>query len=91
VLLKDIKHNSEGLTSDQIADLTALSRGTVVHHLNNLMRTGIVVSSLNKYSLKVDTLKELVDVVQNDADAVFDQLRDVGGRLDALLGLEKNK
>lgn len=89
VLLKDLKNEDEGLSSDEIADNTSLSRGTVVHHLNRLISSGLVVSERNKYSLKVNNLQELVDVVQKDVDKAFVDLRNVGGKLDKLLGLEK--
>lgn len=88
VLLKDLKSEKKGLSSDQIAKLTDLSRGTVVHHLNRLMESGLVVVERNNYLLKVNTLKELVDTVQKDVNNAFDQLKDVGEKLDGLLDLK---
>ncbi|MBI5072732.1 winged helix-turn-helix transcriptional regulator, partial [Candidatus Woesearchaeota archaeon] len=41
-LLKATKHN-KSITSDELADHLALSRGTVIHHVNKLMETGLVV------------------------------------------------
>jgi len=88
VLLKDIKTNKIGLSSDEIADLTALTRGTVVHHLNRLMEAGLVSVERNKYMLKVDNLSELVDTIKKEVDNAFIQLKDVGEKLDVLLGLK---
>ena len=88
VLLKDIKTNKRGLSSDEIADLTALTRGTVVHHLNRLMEAGLVSVERNKYMLKVDNLSELVDTIKKEVDNAFIQLKDVGEKLDVLLGLK---
>jgi len=88
VLLKDLKKDSDGLSSDEIAELTDLSRGTVVHHLNKLSSSGLIYSDRNKYHLKVSTLKELVRLVQKDVNKSFDELSDVGDKLDKLLGLE---
>lgn len=87
VLLKDTKKESFGLSSDDIAEITSLSRGTVVHHLNRLIDSGLVIVDRNKYSLKVNNLKELVDVVHKDVDRAFTQLEDVGDKLDKMLGL----
>jgi len=88
ILLRDLKKDSEGLSSDEIAEVTSLSRGTVVHHLNRLMESGLVTNDRNKYSLKVNNLKELVDVVQKDVNKAFDDLKTVGNKLDKMLGLE---
>ena len=41
-LLKAVKHNHP-LTSDEIAERLKLTRGTVVHHLNKLMGSCIVI------------------------------------------------
>ena len=87
-LLKNLKKGEEGMTSDEIAEETTLSRGTVVHHLNKLMEAGIVVVERGKYLLKVNNLEELVDVVRKDVNKAFDSLKDVGKQLDKMLGLE---
>jgi len=86
-LLKNLKKGEEGMTSDEIAEETTLSRGTIVHHLNKLMESGIVVVERGKYLLKVNNLEELVDVVRNDVNKAFDSLKDVGKQLDKMLGL----
>ena len=88
ILLKDLKTQDRGLTSDEISERTALSRGTVVHHLNKLMLSGIVTAERNKYMLKVNNLEELVEVVRGDVNKTFDSLGEVGKRLDRMLGLE---
>ncbi|MCF7871420.1 winged helix-turn-helix domain-containing protein [Candidatus Woesearchaeota archaeon] len=88
-LLKDLKSEEPGLSSDELANLTNLSRGTVVHHLNKLMEAGIVVVSRNVYVLKVDNLEELVDFVRKDVNSAFDSLKEIGGKLDSMLGLNK--
>ncbi len=88
VLLEDLKKKDTGLSSDDIAVKTLLSRGTVVHHLNKLMESGIVVSVGNRYFLKVDTLEELVDAVEQDLLKSLQNLRKVGRDLDKNLGLQ---
>lgn len=87
-LLKNLKKGEAGMTSDEIAEETTLSRGTVVHHLNKLMEAGIVVVERGRYLLKVNNLEELVEVVRNDVNKAFDSLKDVGTQLDKMLRLE---
>ena len=88
VLLKDLNKKDTGLSSDEIAAKTMLSRGTVVHHLNKLMDSGIVVSVENRYFLKVDTLEQLVDEVEKNVLDSLQNLRRVGRNLDKNLGLQ---
>ncbi|MCF7901522.1 winged helix-turn-helix domain-containing protein [Candidatus Woesearchaeota archaeon] len=91
ILLRDLKTDSPGLSSDDIAEKTGLSRGTVVHHLNKLMESGIVIVSRNRYVLKVESLADLVDVVREDVNNAFDSLKVIGKRLDGMLGLDGEK
>lgn len=90
-LLRDLKSEDPGLSSDELAELTGLSRGTVVHHLNKLMESGIVLAHKNKYVLKVNNLEELVDVVRSDVNKTFDSLEGAGKKLDTLLGLNQEE
>jgi predicted transcriptional regulator len=85
-LLKTLK-TGEKLSSDEIAERTRLTRGTVIHHLNNLMDSGIVISERNKYFLRMDTLEEMVDYLKRDADEAWARISDVAKDIDGKLGL----
>jgi predicted transcriptional regulator len=86
-LIEGVKQ-SKKLSSDEIAAKTKLTRGTVVHHLNKLMDSGIVVFDRNKYVLRMDTLQEMVDHIKRDADETWNKLREVAKDIDQKLGLE---
>ncbi|MFP4523936.1 MAG: ArsR/SmtB family transcription factor [Candidatus Woesearchaeota archaeon] len=86
-LIRDLKRDSEGLTSDEIAAATRLSRGTVIHHLNRLMEAGIVISQKGRYALRVDTLEELVEGIRQHVNKTFDSMNDVAKYLDRQLDL----
>ena len=51
VLLKKAKFNTI-ITSDEIADSLGLTRGTVVHHLNMLRDSGLVIREKGGYILR---------------------------------------
>ena len=87
VLVQSLKSGAK-LTSDEIAAATRLSRGTVVHHLNKLMSSGIVVQERNKYLLRMDSLEEMVEHIKRDADEALELLRNVAKDIDSKLGLE---
>lgn len=85
-LLKSAKTKNP-VTSDEIAYRTALSRGTVIHHINRLMESGIVVHEKNSYMLRVDNLRELIDEVERDIKRACDDLRTIAEDIDKWLGM----
>lgn len=87
VLVKALKLKLE-LTSDEIALQTGLTRGTIVHHLNNLMDAGIVTNYRNKYFIDVDNLTELVKDMRKNVDGFFNNLAVLADRIDEDLKLK---
>lgn len=75
------------LTSDELAYRLSLTRGTVVHHLNKLLHSGIVASDGRRYSLRVSNLEVLVEELRKDIRKAFDELRQIAKELDEELGL----
>ena len=86
-LVKSLK-SGHRLTSDEIAEHTNLTRGTVIHHLNRLMESGIVVNQKGYYILTVDTMEELVELVKNNLVKTFDNLKSIAKNVDRKLELE---
>jgi predicted transcriptional regulator len=84
-LIKAIKATG-GLTSDQLADRLALTRATVVHHLNTLMERGIIRHEGNKYVMR-DRLTLLVDDLQRDTDRAIQEMKRAAEELDRMLQL----
>ena len=88
VLLKSVKSSPRGLSSDEIAERTSLSRGTVIYHLNKLMSVGIVFESNNKYFLKYDSLEEISESIRSEVNDAFDSLSFIGRDIDKKLNLK---
>jgi len=87
LLIKALKTGHK-LTSDEIADSTNLTRGTIIHHLNRLMESGIVVNQKNHYMLAVDSMEELVELVKNNLTKTFDNLKPIARNIDKKLELK---
>lgn len=83
-LLKSAKRGEE-LTSEALADQTGLTRGTVVHHLNKLMSSGLVESYRGKYVLRVRNLEDLTGKLQEDLEATIEGLKEVAAEIDRQL------
>ena len=77
----------EALTSDELAYRLKLSRGTVVHHLNKLLESGIVITDRNRYALRVENLEVLVDELRKDIRRTMQDLKSIAKQIDDELGL----
>lgn len=86
VLLEALKVGIE-LSSDELAMQTGLARGTVIHHLNHLMATGIVTNYKNKYSITVNNLEELVVQMRTGVNDMFDDISVMAKQIDDDLDL----
>ena len=83
-LLKNSKKD-EGLSSDEIAARSNLSRGTVVHHLNRLIESGLVVVDKNRYYLRENNLSILVEELKKDINRTMDDLKKIAENIDRLV------
>lgn len=73
------------LSSDELAAIANLSRGTVVHHLNKMIDAGLIINHRNKYLLRVENLKTLVDEIQKDLKKTMKNLKEVAEQIDESL------
>ena len=85
-LLKSAKAK-QTLTSDELGLRLTLSRGTIIHHINKLMESGIVIHEGNKYTLRVENLKSLIEEVEKDIKRACDDLKEMAREIDNRLGL----
>ena len=85
-LLKSAKSRNV-LTSDGLASRLDLSRGTVIHHINRLIESGLVVHEGNTYTLRVENLQSLIDEVEKDIKRACEDLKEVAKEIDNRLGL----
>ncbi len=85
-LLKSAKLN-QALTSDDIASKLMLSRGTVIHHINKLMESGLVIHDRNKYMLRVENLKMLISEIEKDVQRTLGDLKEIATDVDKWMGL----
>lgn len=85
-LIKAAKQ-SKSLTSDDVAEKLGLSRGTVIHHINKMMESGIIIHTDNRYMLRVDNLTQLILELRKDIDRTIDDMKEIAGDIDRWLEL----
>lgn len=78
---------NDGLSSDELAEKLALTRGTVVHHLNKMIKSGLVIHHEGQYKLRGRSLKRTIEEAQRDVNRVFEDLYKVAETIDQTLGL----
>ena len=83
-LLKASKKR-KGLTSDEIAEKSNLSRGTVIHHLTTLAEQGLIHVEGKKYKLRVQNLETLVQDLKKEINLVLKELEEAAEELDEAL------
>lgn len=84
-LMKNTKKDNI-LSSDEIAERLHLSRGTVVHHLNKLMNSGIVIKERSGYLLRENTIEGIIRDMKRDMENVFEELKRAAKEIDQKLG-----
>lgn len=83
-LLKRAKQQSP-VTSDELAYQLGLSRGTIIHHLNTLMDSGLVIHEGNQYMLRVSNLSDLIEELEKDIQRTLLDLKTVAENIDTRL------
>lgn len=85
-LLESAVQNN-GLTSDELAERLNLTRGTMIHHLNKMMKSGLVIFHEGKFKLRERSLKNTVEEIHRDINRLFENIIDVSKNIDGSLGL----
>ncbi|MBI5391700.1 winged helix-turn-helix transcriptional regulator [Candidatus Woesearchaeota archaeon] len=81
----------KGLTSDELAARSNISRATVIHHLKKLISSGLILNEGNHYLLRTQTLHELTEELQQDLRRMLNDLEKAAEELDEQLGLNSGK
>lgn len=62
------------MSSDELANYTNLTRATVIHHINKLIESGLVVSKNEKYLLR-DDLDNLIGEIEADIISTLNEIK----------------
>ncbi len=81
VFLELIK-NKKGLTSDEMASNSSLSRATVIHHLDKLIASNLVIIRKNKYVIRTASMEDLTEDIERDIIRIFKNIKEVSKKID---------
>jgi len=79
--------DNRGLTSDELAQNLNLTRGTIIHHLNKMIKSGLVIHQEGRYKLRGRSLTNTVEEIERDIHRVFENIHKVAKTIDDTLGL----
>jgi len=85
--LLDAMKEGKGLSSDELGEKIGLTRGTIVHHLNKLIQSGLAVHRGGRYELRGASLRRTVQEVKRDIQRVFENIEHVSQNIDETLNL----
>ncbi|MEM1506747.1 MAG: helix-turn-helix domain-containing protein [Candidatus Bathyarchaeia archaeon] len=86
-LLLEAARENKGLTSDELAERLSLTRGTMVHHLNKMIRSGLVIYHEGTYKLRGRSLKTTIEEAHRDINRIFENLYKVAESIDKAFNL----
>jgi DNA-binding MarR family transcriptional regulator len=85
--LLGVAKEGKGLSSDEMAEEIGLTRGAMVHHLNKLIRSGMVIRREGRYELRGRSLRRTVREIKRDVDRIFENAEEVAESIDKNLNL----
>ncbi len=80
------EHNKP-LTSTTLAKRVGMSRGSVINHLNNLMRSGLVVKDGRQYFSRSQSMFRTIAEIEEDIDRIFDKMKQRARLIDQKFGV----
>ncbi len=89
IFLEVVKATEENrpLTSSQLAECVEMSRGSVVNHLNNLQRSGLVVRHGRSYLARSRSMVRTIEEIEEDIDRIFAKMKKTAKEIDEEFGL----
>lgn len=79
------------LTSTAIAKKVGMSRGSVINHLNNLIRSGLIVRHGRYYESRSRSVFRTVEEIEEDIDRIFERMKRTAKDIDKEFGVVVRK
>jgi predicted transcriptional regulator len=85
--LLEAAKEDKGLTSDELAMKISLTRGTTVHHLSKMIKSGLVIYHEGRYKLRGRSLKSTIEETHRDLNRIFENLYKIAESIDRFYDL----
>ena len=74
------------LTSTSLSKRLEMSRGSIINHLNNLQRSGLVVRQGRFYFPRSQSMLRTIEEIEEDIERIFQKMKKTALELDRELG-----
>ena len=65
-----------------------MSRGSVINHLNNLMRAGLITRHGRYYESRSKSIYRTIAEIEEDIDRIFEKMKKTAREIDEEMGIE---
>lgn len=79
----------KGISSTDVSHEVSLSRGAVIHHLNNLLMAGLVVKQGRLYLARSRSMVRTLQEVEEDIKRIFDRMEETARAIDKAFGMDE--
>ncbi|MDD5147995.1 MAG: helix-turn-helix domain-containing protein [Candidatus ainarchaeum sp.] len=76
------------VSSTQLAKSVKMSRGSVINHLNNLQRSGLIVRQGRFYAPRSQSMFRTIEEIQEDIERIFEKMKKTAREIDREFGIE---
>jgi predicted transcriptional regulator len=76
------------VSSTVLAQEVGMSRGSVINHLNNLIRSGLVVRQGRHYFPRSKSLFRMLEEIEEDIERVFARMKKTARQIDEEFGIQ---
>ncbi len=83
--------SGQALSSSAISERVGMSRGAVINHLNNLMRSGLITRNGRFYSSRSRSIYRTIEEIEEDVERIFTKMKRTALELDTELGIKSEK
>jgi predicted transcriptional regulator len=81
----------DGVSSDDLAEKVGLSRAAVVHHLNRMTSSGLIVRRDGVYRLRAENLENTIIEVQRDVNRIFENVTRIAREIDRSMNVPRRE
>lgn len=76
------------VSSTALAKRVKMSRGSVINHLNNLQRSGLIVRQGRFYLSRSPSMFRTIEEIQEDIERIFEKLKKTAMEIDREFGID---
>ncbi len=77
----------QSITSTSLAESVGMSRGSVINHLNNLLRSGLIIRVGRQYTPRSKSVYRTIEEIEEDVDRIFERMKKIAKAIDQEMGV----